>query len=457
MIQIRSATRVQHTFRNQKPAFAIQWDAVSVLTVGMVLTCAIPSYLSITVLGSIGRPGLLWFLAALLWWGWTQLQRPFPQIMRTQPSRLFLFLFLSVVLFSYALCNLRGLSPEEGRAADSGMLRSLSWAGLFLIANDGIVNRKRLLAIIRMVPVLGASLAAFGLIQFVSGQSLVSELELPGFSASSEVEVVRSGFLRAAATATHPLEYGLALCVALPIGITLALSESRGRRVFHWLCVGLIASASALSVSRSTLLGVVAGLIVLIPAWSKAVRFRALAVSTVAILIMYFAVPGMVGTIRGMFIAISTDSSTQSRTDSYNAAFEMSARAPLFGKGLGTFLPKYRILDNEYLLLLMDVGLIGLIVFILLLFSGIYCCVRTRGLSSDPLMRNLGLALTGSLVASVVIFSFFDALSFPIASAFLFTILGIAGAMWRIARDEAMTPTVLWLPDKTTMLRESAR
>ena len=457
MSRIRGPMRGHDDFGSRKSPSAIQWDAVAVLTVGMVLTCAVPSYLSITKLGSVGRPALLWFLGALLWWGWTQLQRPFPQIMRTQPARLFLFLFLGVISFSYALCNLRGLSPDEGRAADSGLLRALSWAGLFLIANDGIVDRERLLATIRVVPLLGASLAALGLVQFVSGHSLVSEIELPGFSASSEVEVLRSGFLRAAATATHPLEYGLALCMALPIGIMLALSESRGRRVFHWLCVSLIASASALSVSRSTIIGLIAGLIVLIPAWPRVVRLRALAVCAVAILIMYIAVPGMVGTIRGMFITIPTDSSTQSRTDSYNAGFDMAARSPLFGKGFGTFLPKYRILDNEYLLLLMDVGIVGLLAFVLLMFSGIFCCLRTRGLRTDPLMLQLSTAVAGSLVAGAVLFCFFDALSFPIASAFFFLILGIAGAMWRIARDEVVSPGVIWLPSRRTRTIHSAR
>jgi hypothetical protein len=424
-------------------------EAVNVLTIGLILTCAIPSNLTISALGSIGRPGLLWFLAALLWWGWQQVQRPFPLLVGSQPSRRLLFLFLGAVLTTYALTNFAGLPPDEARAADSGLLRALSWAGLFLIANDGIINREKLLVLLHRVVLVGTAMAAFGLIQFLTGESFVSAIHIPGFSVGADADNIhlRAGFLRAAGTATHPLEYGVVLCMSLPLALTLALSEEKGRSISRWFCVGVILAASALSVSRSTFIGIAVVFLVLLPSWSKAARLRAVFVFVAASLAVYLFVPGMVGTVRGLFEGLLGDSSTQSRTNSYSIVLEIAARNGVFGRGFGTFLPKYRILDNEYLLLLIDVGFFGLLAFLLFILSGIYCSVRARTLLTDPILSRMGVALASSLAAAGVMFAFFDALSFPMAAAFMFLVVGIAGALWRIARQETPSAAVMRLPE----------
>lgn len=420
------------------PAAGRGWDAVSVLTVGLVLNCALPSYLSISALGPLGRPGVVWFLGAVLWWEWSQLQRPFPLEVQPQPARRFLFLFLGVMLASYGLNNLAGLPADEARAADSGLLKGLSWVGIFLIANDGITDRERLLVLLRRVAAIGALMSTLGLLQFFTGQSFISSLYIPGFTAGTDFDNIqsRAGFLRAAGTASHPLEYGVVLCMSLPIAITLALHDAKGKAVLRWLSVGAVLAASALSVSRSALIGIATALIVLLPSWSRTARLRAGIVLAAGSLGMYLFVPGMVGTVRGLFTGLSEDSSTQSRTDSYAAAADLVSRNPFAGRGFGTFLPSYRILDNEYLLLLIELGIVGLCSFVLLVLSGIYCCVRACRGSKDPLLRQLCFALIASLSAGAVMFAFFDALSFPMAASYMFLALGVAGALWRIVRAE---------------------
>ncbi|KQR00313.1 hypothetical protein ASF72_15775 [Arthrobacter sp. Leaf141] len=425
-----------------------RFDAVDVLTIGMILSCAIPSNLTISALGSIGRPGLLWFLGALLWWGWQQVQRPFPLFGGSQPARRSLFMFLCAVAVTYAVANFAGLAPDEARAADTGLLRALSWAGLFLLANDGVIDRGKLLVLLDRVVLLGTAMATLGLVQFVTGQSFVSAISIPGFSEGVAADSIhlRAGFLRAAGTATHPLEYGVVLCMSLPIAVTLALNELKGRSIFRWICVGIILAAVALSVSRSTFIGVAVVLIVLLPSWSRTLRLRALLVFMFAGVAVYFLVPGMVGTVRGLFEGLSGDSSTQSRTDSYGVVLELAIRNGILGRGFGTFLPKYRILDNEYLLMLIDSGFLGLFTFLLFMLSGLYCCFRARALLTDPLLSRLSIAVASALTAAGVMFAFFDALSFPMAGAFLFLMLGIAGALWRIARNEKASTVVLQLP-----------
>lgn len=424
------------------------WDATSVLTAGLILTCAIPSYLTIPALGPAGRPATLWFLGALLWWVWSRLQRPFPVSAEQHPVRLMFFLLLGVILVSYSLSNFVGIPTREAGLADGGVLKALSWAGVLLIANDGVADRERLLTMLRRVALIGALMATLGLVQFWSGLSLVSSIYIPGLTADTGFDNVqtRAGFTRAAATASHPLEYGTVLCMSLPIAIALALNDVQRSRIARWYPVAVISAAALLSISRSALIGVIAGVAILALSWSRAARIRAVIVAVAALVVTYLFVPGMVGTIRGLFVGLGEDTSAASRTSSYAVALEMAGRTSLVGRGFGTFLPEYRILDNQYLGMLIEIGTIGLIAFLAMIVTGLACCLLARRKFRDPLLRHLSYAVFASLTAGAITFAFFDALTFPMAAVFMFFLLGISGAIWKMSKQEeptSLSPTIL--------------
>src|SRR2546430_13733022 len=62
---------------------------------------------------------------------------------------------------------------------------------------------------------------------------------------------------------------------------------------------------------------------------------------------------------RSLFTGISRDDSALSRTDSYAVAGAFISRAPLLGRGPATWLPPYRILDNQFLGSLIEIGVGG--------------------------------------------------------------------------------------------------
>ena len=76
--------------------------------------------------------------------------------------------------------------------------------------------------------------------------------------------------------------------------------------------------------------------------------------------------PNLFGSIVGLFAGAPEDPSITSRTDSFDLPVEFIAPQPLFGRGLGTFLPKYRIFDNQYLVLLVTIGIVGTLAFVAL-------------------------------------------------------------------------------------------
>ena len=77
-----------------------------------------------------------------------------------------------------------------------------------------------------------------------------------------------------------------------------------------------------------------------------------------------------------LFTGISQDDSALSRTDSYDLAAQFIERSPVFGRGLSTFLPSYRILDNQYLGLLIETGVVGTAAFLALLTTALVVAYR---------------------------------------------------------------------------------
>ncbi|MCC3282360.1 MULTISPECIES: O-antigen ligase family protein [Arthrobacter] len=407
-------------------------DAVSFLTVYLILTVVLPSYLAITALGSLGRPSTLWGLLGLFWWVFERLRRTTAVPHGSKAVRWALLLFLGAVLMSYAVSNLQGIPPSESTPADTGMLRVAGWVGIALLANDGIPSWERWLVLIRRLVFMGGLTAVLGLGQFLTGQSLLEWMSFPGFTADSAYGSVssRGEFVRPSGTASQPLEYAVVLSMVLPLALTLALTERQRSLAARWWPVLALALASITSGSRSAFIGAAVGLVVLVPTWSAAVRLRVLIAMTVVMGIVYVAVPGIAGTVRGMFQSLGNDSSSLSRTDSYDIAVEIASRNLYFGRGFGTFLPHYRIFDNGYLTALVEIGVIGVLLLILVLLAGMWCSFRTAR-STAPAgspVRAIGAALAASILAGGVLFAFFDGLNFSISAALLFLMAGVAGS-----------------------------
>ena len=414
----------------------VRFDAASVLTVYVVLLYVLQSDRTIAALGGAGSPAALFGVVAGVVWVLYQVSRTESAVdTGRRPLRLALFLFLAAAVVSYILAMLSPHPGVEISAADQGLIRLISFAGVVLIASDGIRDADRLYILLRRISFMGALFAAFGLVQFLTKQSLVDSIVLPGFVASQDFSAVqdRSGFTRAAATATNPLEYAYVLSMILPIALTLALEDTARSRVRRWLPAALIITALALSGSRSGIVGLFVTIVLLFPTWSRQIRVRAFVITVIGAAAIYLLVPGMIGTLRGLFSSFGQDPSASSRTNSYQVAGTFIARSPIFGRGFGTFLPQYRILDNQILLTTIEIGLVGLCALLGLLVTGIVLVVRARRRYPDALFQKMGPALATSVVIGTLIMAFFDVFSFRMSVGTLFLIVGVCGAYWRLA------------------------
>ena len=310
--------------------------------------------------------------------------------------------------------------------------------GIGLLAVDGIEDRGRLDTLLRRVVALGTVLAGIGILQFATGFDPVAHLRPPGLVAQGLLDSidVRSSFNRVAGTARHPIEFGMVLAMVLPLALDYAfVAETAAERRRRWWQVGIVALAIPLSLSRSAILGVVIAAVILLPTWTPVQRFRAVTVSLVAALAMRFVVPGLLGTIRSMFVNITSDPSFQGRTHDYSLIGKYITHSPVFGRGFFTFIPsQYQFIDNQYLMTLIETGIVGLMCLLLFFSAGVRAARSVRRASHDPSTRSLANSLMASVIIAAVGYATFDALSFPMASGFTVLLVGCSGALWRIER-----------------------
>jgi polysaccharide biosynthesis protein PslJ len=200
---------------------------------------------------------------------------------------------------------------------------------------------------------------------------------------------------------------------------------------------GAIAVAAFMSVSRSAILVVILAIATLLLGWSWSWRRRALLLAPAFIIGLRLAIPGLVGTIISLFRNIGNDPSVTGRTADYHVVLWLYHDHEIFGRGLFTFVPRYyRILDNQYLMLLLELGLVGLAATLLLFGTGFLSARSAHRRASTAEARHFGLALSGSILGLAVVYGTFDAFGFPMAAGLTFLLIGMAGAARRLALED---------------------
>jgi O-antigen ligase len=407
-----------------------QFDMVTWLTVYVVLLFAVPSKLVIGPLGSAGAPSMVFGLAGLLLWVLTVVAAARAAPGRPRPIRIALGAFVACAGVSYAIAMSRPIVSSEVSPADVALLALLAWSGTLLLAHDGIGSAARLDVLVWRLALAGGALAVLGIAQFALGELFVDRISIPGLSLTSPFEFTeRNGRYRPPGTAAHPIEYGVLVAMLFPLALHAAFQHVERPRLLRWAPALAMLALIPLTGSRSTYLGVAVAVGVLIAGWPSARRRALLGIGAAGTLGVLVTAPGIAASMLGLFADADQDPSVASRTTSFSAAGDFIARNPLFGRGLGTFLPTYRIFDNQYLLLLVTVGVVGTALFVVLWLTTLHVLLRVRSTSGDDRTRSLATALAASVSAGFVSLSFFDAFAFPMTMGTLFLLIGLSGAL----------------------------
>jgi O-antigen ligase len=421
-------------------------DAAVVLTTYLVVLMGVPAVLVVGALGTAGSPSPILSLLGFSWWGWHHLHRHLPQPAPPHRVRFALVLVVIVALAAYAHAMTQPLPADELTPADSGLLRIVGLCGIALVACDGLLTLPQHRAVVRRLVLVVAAAALLGIVQRLTGQRWIDRIRVPGRSGEVESGLSeRAGLTRPSASSTHPIEFGVVLTTALPLAVVTAQRAERHRWLYV-LALGAVAIAITLTISRSATICAVVGMGVLALRWSARARVQMVAVTTLLLAAVYVSSPGVLGTIGNLFVGASDDSSVASRTGSYSIAWSFIERSPLLGRGPGTFLPKYWILDNQYLGLMIEIGLLGCLAVVALFVVAAASAGRAARDAATDADRDIARALQASVLAGSFGLAFFDTLAFPQSSGVLMVAVGLSAAARRLqpgqeTQDQSMQGT----------------
>jgi O-antigen ligase len=422
-------------------------DATTILAIFVALQFVLPSRLALNYLPLSLSPASAVALGLGALWLCTQMNTTLGAAKGRSPVRTMLFAYSCVLVASYASSAMSYLDRDERGLADTTLVRVSALILVGLAACDGVRSLARLYFLLRVVVVCTTVVAVFGILQYVAGFDVTPFMRLPGlhFWEQTNSVGVRNGLTRAAGTTSNPLEFGVLCAMILPLAIHAALHAKReARRVAPWwACFGLMAAGLMFSVSRSAIIGVAAATLVLFLGWPARRRIWMAATGVGFVVAIGIAAPGLLNTFRTLFQDAGQDNSVQWRLHDYDTARQLIAQHFWLGRGTGTwYAPKHEIFDNQYLMTLVESGVLGLVTFVGIFLAGLYAAVRvrllwSRGPEAPTHDRDLPLALAASLAVVFPAFATFDFLAFPTVSATAFLLAGIAGALLRVARAEA--------------------
>jgi O-antigen ligase len=413
-------------------------DATALLSVYIVLLVLLPSRLIVRPLGAAGTPANIVAGLGIAWWVWSVAAEDERKPFVTHPPRRAALLFAGSVAVSYIAATIRPINGEEMSTANIGLLLVVCWVGVVVLADGYIPTMERFETVLRRLALAGGVMCTVGIAQFFTGRPLVDMIHIPGLSLNNGLvgAYARDGYTRPAGTAIHPIEFGVAMAMLLPICLHVAMHQRQLNWARRWLPVLAIGFAIPASISRSAIVGVGVVGLVLLPTWDRVTRRRMVLAAVVATAALSVMVPGMIGTLSKLFTRAGHDESALSRTDSYPLAWEFIQRSPVVGRGFQTFLPSYRILDNQYLGLIIDCGFLGLVTLLGFFACAFLVAFGARRRFTDPAARSACASLAASLAAGGVCLAFVDGFSFPLMGGLIFLVGGLIGTAHRLSQPE---------------------
>jgi hypothetical protein len=381
-------------------------------------------------------------------------------------------LVLTVSTIATQIAYMRGLDSD---LLETEALKSLSYFLSFLVAFLLITSLVRSVAEVnRLLKVLvlgGVVVGASALYESRSGYNVFGQLDrwLPFDREPLEVNAVRSGRLRVQASAQHPIAFGCALMLLLPLALYLSQSAVSNAARRLWLFGGLIIAAGAMTTISRTI--VVMGIVMIVVALR--LRPRMLVRYWPVVLLLPFVVhafaPGALGGLYKSFFpeqGLVSDLNARAgeggsgRFADVEPGFDLWAQSPIVGQGLGSQLSTGSstgptagipgagrqteiIFDNQYLNTLVSAGALGIVGALWFIWGAAIKLGRAAKRTVGPpgeLIAACSIACWG-FAASLFLF---DAFSFVQSTLVFFIIAALGLRMRELTRlQSASTPATV--------------
>jgi polysaccharide biosynthesis protein PslJ len=355
-----------------------------------------------------------------------------------------------------AILNYESLSGVPGEGAFKSLSYYLGFLLVFVLVASTIKTQAAMDTAVRALVIGATIVAASAIYESRTGYNPFDHLAewIPALIRESRaVFELRGGSLRAYASAQHPIALSAALFMAFPLALYLiGRAQTRLRAQLWGVAAAVCAMGAVATISRTTVIMVVA--ILAVGLWVRGrqvLRFwPLLLVLPVAI---HFAVPGALGGIYRAFDpqeGLTSDLTTRSgesgsgRLADIEPGLNVWSESPLYGNGIGTRVTSGEagaaqtalgaegaviFFDNEWLGTLVQLGILGIVGTVWLVFGSLVTvgrfARRVRGPRSD-----LAAACAAAIGAFGVSMFVFDAFAF-VQSTIVFLMIAAIGLQAR--------------------------
>lgn len=434
LVDLEPAYLAERTYATRRRRFLV--DITALVNVMVAMVFLLPARLVMPQLPSVGRPALMLGLVVAGVWVVSKIH-PRYAMRGPQPMRWAATLFLVASLVSYASAYFRALPTLEANGADLSLIATTIFVGTILVVADCVPNRERLDALVRTVVWCGAGMALIGLASYVLRIDLTTYIQIPGLVLHGQLSGLEArgyGFVRVASTATHYIEFSTVMAMVLPFAIHLVMYARTGAaRQVALISSLLIAVAIPVALSRTGILAAAVALLTMSFAWSWRTRLNVGGLAIAVLACITVVEPGLLGTIRSLFLGMGNDPSIQGRTQDWDIMMAYFAERPWFGRGMGTFIPDlYIVVDNQWLQQLVGGGLVGVAGLLALHVAGFAVAIVARARSTRAEDRHLCACIASVQPIAIVAHATFDTFAFSTFVATLALITGMSGTIWRL-------------------------
>lgn len=418
-----------------------------------------PSAYVLVPLGGSATPSMLIGLLMFFWWLASRITNGITSSHSRQPIRIASYILITCVIASMSAAYSRILEPYETQAPLRGLTLIISFVGVCLFFADSLRNRDDVEKIVTAF-IWGATfVASIGILEFITTTNIATSLKFPGLGSVGDVYLIttRNGLPRVAGTATHPIEYGAVLCVIWPFALRYAVKQwTTNARIITMLPVVLISIGLATAMSRTAAVTFIVIVSTLWFTWSPRRRFRFGVSAIFGVICLYTFLPEIPTGLIELFTKANQDVSVTARTDDYAQVREYLSQRFFFGMGYKTFDPvRYFFVDNQYLLSLIEIGVIGTLGLVGFMITAITLARNVKHTAKENFTRELGQCFASSLIAILICFATYDTLSFSMIALTTFMFAGTAAALWRINRFENGERD-LEFPSQNTVINSAA-
>lgn len=358
------------------------------------------------------------------------------------------------------------VNPARVNGALGAVIKSLLLFASFLVLLYllvSVVRSRKTVGQMLVVAVCAGVVEAIGaLIQRENGFNIFDHLHrfLPMFQFNLGAELtglIRSGGLRALASAGHPIELSNTMAMLMPAAAYLAISRQQRLwwAAFFALLVGLLASGSKTGVIELVVM-------LLIFLWLRPRQTRRCWPALIVVVgLVSVLMPSAVNSVIDGFFPPGGFIHSQSTVGYYRGVqdntrlsrigpvlhSEFDKHSPFFGEGFGTrqtgrgVSNPAQILDDQWFDNLLETGIVGVLGWLWLFVYVVRKLGRQAKLERDTREGWLPVALAASIAGYAMSMATYDASGFIQATLLLFIFFGFASVVLResASADEAVT------------------